>query len=405
MLLDIRSNGISAELQFPLKEFQVVFPNEDIDRNYTTLIDRKNKWLDDYLLRHMSLTDSIGKKWKINIQGKSVAENEQNLTGKYHELVFHLWLQPPAGFSPRHFIMHYDAIMHQLVTHKLWIKIRSDWDGGLTAKDSTDAELGILGVNFTDNTIPPVIVNLDEGSYWRGFKAMVNLGIEHIADGTDHLLFLLVLLLPATLIVEKKRWTKFGGTKYSIVRLTKIATAFTIGHSITLVFGVLGWIKLPQQAVEIFIAVTILITALHALKPIFYNKEIYIAIGFGLIHGLAFATVLSNLHLEAGKMALSILAFNIGIELMQLFVIIVTVPWLIVLSDKPIYTWVRITGAIFAIVAAIAWTVERILLQPNFIADLVQRAARESRWIVLAIACLALLTSLKTKFNRSPAEE
>jgi hypothetical protein len=404
MLLDIKSNGISAELQFPLKEFQVVFPDEDLDSNYTTLIDRKNKWLDEYLLSHMSITDSIGNKWNIHIQGKSVTEGEQNLTGKYHELVFHLRLQPPAGSSPRHFIMHYDAIMHQLVTHKLWIKIRSDWDGGLTAKDSTDADLGILGVNFTDNTIPPVIVNLDEGSNWNGFKAMVSLGIEHIAAGTDHLLFLLVLLLPATLIVENKRWTKFGGTKYSLLRLFKIATAFTIGHSITLVLGALSWVKLPQQPVEIFIAVTILITAVHALKPLFYNKEIYIATGFGLIHGLAFATVLSNLHLEAGKMALSILGFNAGIELMQLFVIIVTVPWLMVLSDKPIYTWVRITGAVFAIVAALAWTTERILLQPNFISDFVQKAADKSKWIVFVLACLVMLTSWTKKFKRRRAD-
>ncbi len=402
LLLDVKSNGISAELQFPLKEFQTVFPNENIENFYSTLIARKDKWLDEYLLDHMSINDSMGNKWDITIHKKLIKEDEQNLTGKYPELIYQLWLQPPNSTSPRHFIMHYDAIMHQLVTHKLWIKIRSDWEGGLSAKDSSDADLGILGVNFIDNSIPPVIVNLDEGSNWKGFKAMVLLGIEHIAEGTDHLLFLLVLLLPATLIAEKNRWTKFGGTTYSIVRLFKIVTAFTIGHSFTLLLGAMGYVKLPQQPVEIFIAITILITAIHAIRPLFPEKEIYIASGFGLIHGLAFATILSNLHLEIGKMALSILGFNIGIELMQLFVILVTVSWLIILSDKPIYKWVRNTGAIFAIVSALGWTIERITFQPNFITIFVQKAASQSKFFVLALACLAIVTSLVSNMKRKP---
>ena len=76
LLLDVKGNGISAELQFPLKEFQFVFPNEDIDNDYKTLIKRQNKWLDNYLLRHMSITDTIGNKWNITIKGKSVTERE-----------------------------------------------------------------------------------------------------------------------------------------------------------------------------------------------------------------------------------------------------------------------------------------------------------------------------------------
>lgn len=399
LLLDVRDNGISAELQIPLKELQSVFPNKIIDTNYTNLIEQKNKWVNDYLLSHIIITDTCGNKWKISIHGKSILEDEQNLTGKYRELIFQLWLEPPIASTSRHFIMYYDAIMHQLVTHKLWIKVRSDWESGILINDSNHSELGILGVNFTDNSIPPVIVNLDDSSNWRRLWAMVSLGIEHISEGTDHILFLLVLLLPAPLIVEKKRWTTFGGTKYSIARLIKITTAFTIGHSITLIISTMNWVRLPQQPVEIIIGITILLTAIHALLPIFYNKEIYVASGFGLIHGLAFATVLSNLHLQSGNIAIYIIGFNCGIELMQIFIILLVVPWLIILSDKPLYKYIRIIGTILAIIASIGWIIERILLHPNFITIYIANVAKNSKWIALFLACIALISLLKPKFK------
>jgi hypothetical protein len=189
---------------------------------------------------------------------------------------------------------------------------------------------------------------------------MVGLGIQHIAEGTDHLLFLLVLLLPAPLLVRQKRWDTYGGMKYSIIRLLKIVTAFTIGHSITLVAGASGWLRLPGQPIEVLIAISILVSAIHALRPIFSGKEAYVAAGFGLIHGMAFAGTLANLDLDTARMGLSILGFNIGIELMQLFVIAITAPWLILLSRTARYTPIRITGAILAAIAASVWVIQRV---------------------------------------------
>lgn len=397
LLLDVKSDGINAQLSLPLKEFQFVFPNEDLDNGYLTLIQRKGNWLDDYLLKHISLTDSAGHPWAISIEGKIVSESEQSFTGKYHELTFRLWMQTPQGSSPRHFTLHYDAIMHQLVTHKLFLKIKQDWYGGMTDKDSLDADLGVLSVNPSDNSIPPVIVNLDEGSVWKGFKTMVNLGMQHIAEGTDHLLFLLVLLLPATLLVKDKRWTNFGGTHYSIIRLLKIVTAFTIGHSVSLLLGSMKWLVLSQQPVEIAIAFTILITAIHAIRPLFFGKEIFIATGFGLIHGLAFSAVLSEMNLDTKQMVYSILGFNVGIELMQLFVLLCTVPWLIILSKKKSFHWLRISGATFAMIASLAWIAERFSGQVNIISKMVEQLANEGKWLIALLAAFALINLFFSK--------
>ena len=392
--LEIKSDGVTAELQWPLKELQYVFPGRNINLSPGTLIGRMGATLDSYLLAHMSVTDSAGRDWKVAITGKKVTEAEQSMTGPFHELVFTLWLQPPPGASLRHFTIHYDAIMHQVVTHKMLISVKQDWDGGIAGKENPDADLGVLMMNITTNQVPPIIVNLDEGSRWKGFKSMVALGIRHISEGTDHLLFLLVLMLPAPLISSRGKWAGCGGARYSLFRLLKIATAFTIGHSITLLAGATGWLRLPSQPVELLMSVSILVGAVHALRPLFPGREVFIAAGFGLIHGLAFAATLASLHLDAGRMALSILGFNVGIELMQLFVLLLFVPWLIILGHYYFYRWLRIAGALFAIVAACAWITERITLHANTITNTVQSIAAHGQWIILALALLALATYL-----------
>jgi hypothetical protein len=391
LLLDVQQDGIAAELRWPLKELQLVFPGADIDSQYTTLLDRKGAWLDAYLLQHMTATDADGSRpWTIAILDKRVTESEQPMTGPYHELVFQLRLQPPPGASLRHLVLHYDAILHQLVTHKMFIKVTRDWYGGLTTRDSIEADLGVLGVNTADGSIPPVRIDLDEGSTWTGFKAMVRLGIDHIASGTDHQMFLFVLLLPAGLYADRRRWSTFGGARYGWIRLVKIATAFTVGHSISLVFGAMQWLVLPQQPVEVAITFTILLTALHAIRPLFYGREILVAAGFGVIHGLAFAAALTDLHLEPGKLALSIVGFNIGIELMQLFLILCTAPWFMALSKYDFYRLVRIIGAVCAMVAACGWLGENISGHPNFVATVVRQLAGEGKWLLAALAGLTI---------------
>ena len=127
-----------------------------------------------------------------------------------------------------------------------------------------------------------------------GFVSIFRLGMRHIAEGTDHLLFLLILLLPAPLIVVGSRWAGLADMRSSVLRILKIVTAFTLGHSITLALAAFGIVRVPSRPIEVLIAVSILVSAIHALRPIFPGKEAAIAAFFGLIHGLAFAATLSR---------------------------------------------------------------------------------------------------------------
>ncbi|MBD0375868.1 MAG: HupE/UreJ family protein [Flavisolibacter sp.] len=125
---------------------------------------------------------------------------------------------------------------------------------------------------------------------------------------------------------------------------------------------------------------------------------------FGLIHRLAFATVLSNLDLSAGKLALSILGFNLGIEVMQLFVVAITIPWLILLSKKSAYRFVRTGGALFAAIAAIAWIIQSSAGEANSLPTLVEGISANARWIVFGLALLSISSSFWPKRKKPVLE-
>ena len=127
------------------------------------------------------------------------------------------------------------------------------------------------------------------------------------------------------------------------------------------------------------------------LFPIFYNREIYIAGGFGLIHGLAFSNTLANLELTSTQMGLSILGFNLGIEAMQLFIMSLVLPCLLVICRISLSTYkkVRLVGVAIAIVSALAWLAQRVTNNSNFITNYIDRA---SEYLILIISLLIIFT-------------
>ena len=396
VLLDLQGTGVAAEIQLPLSELQLALGQQlDVTTQLETLVARSGPALRAYLRAHVRPASYEGQPWTVTVGDLRVSAAEQTDTGPYQELIAQLWLQPPAGASRRAFVLHYDVIMHQLVTHAALVSVRQDWDTGVLAEHPV--EVGLIRLNARDNTIAPLYIEPAAGSLWRGFQSMVGLGLSHIAEGTDHLLFLLVLLLPAPLVVRAGRWGQFGGVRYSLARLLKIVTAFTIGHSLTLLLGALGWVHLPSQPVEVLIAASILVSAVHAWRPLFPGREAWVAAGFGLVHGLAFASTLAGLHLDAGRMGLSILGFNLGIELMQLLVIALTVPWLLLLSRTPAYPAVRVGGAVLASVAALAWIAERLSGQPNALTGLIAQVVPYALWLLGVLAVGAVLAFWRTR--------
>ena len=396
IFLDVSPTQVRVEVQLPLPELELAF-GDQLSKDPSTLIQRYGLQLKEYLLAHVRAYANKDRLWQVAVanlnMGKGAYVDSKVL---YWELNATIILTPVNGEGTRHFYLDYDAIIHQVANHAALVSIRSDWENGNVEKN-LQSEVQAINWDPGANVIPPLEVNLEHGSWWTGFASMVQLGIRHIAEGTDHLMFLLVLLLPAPLIVRARRWGGFGGTRYSVIRLLKIVTAFTTGHSITLLLGSVGWLRLPSQPVEILIAVSILVSAVHAVRPLFPGREVFIAAGFGLIHGMAFASTLSNLHLDAGAMALSILGFNVGIELMQLLVIAITMPWLMVVSRHRIYKYVRVVAAVLAGIAAVAWIAQRFTNESNVLTDMVESTAGNTRGIVLALLVTSVVSVIWTR--------
>jgi hypothetical protein len=150
------------------------------------------------------------------------------------------------------------------------------------------------------------------------FRAFFALGVEHIAFGVDHLLFLLVLLLPAGYVrVAGGGWEPVTGWTSAAIEIVKVLTAFTVAHGISLAAATITAVDLPTRLVESAIAATIVLAALDNVWPCLPGKRWMIVFGFGLIHGLGFASALEPLALPPAGLAVALLGFNLGIEAVQ----------------------------------------------------------------------------------------
>ena len=159
----------------------------------------------------------------------------------------------------------------------------------------------------------PGVVELDPRWHQAAFR-FVAMGFEHILEGIDHLLFLFCLVIPLR----------------SIRALIPVVTSFTIAHSITLIsasFGVAPGALWFPPLIETLIALSIVYMAFENIVGVKLEHRWMITFGFGLIHGFGFSFLFSEtLQFAGGHLFSSLLAFNIGVELGQLFVLILVIP-------------------------------------------------------------------------------
>ena len=182
------------------------------------------------------------------------------------------------------------------------------------------------------------------------FKSFIFLGLEHILTGYDHLLFLLSLLALG------------GGLRY----LLKVVTAFTLAHSVTLALTTLGLIALPGRIIESGIALSIAYVAAENIfsrnKSGLERSRWMITFVFGLLHGMGFAGILSEMNLSSANLPFALVGFNLGVELGQLAVVIPAFLLLRWLERWKIGSQIRWSASAFAILAGLYWFVERAFL-------------------------------------------
>ncbi|MEO1306924.1 MAG: HupE/UreJ family protein [Pseudomonadota bacterium] len=243
------------------------------------------------------------------------------------------------------------------------------WDAALGAlvvrqvEGGEDAYTGYLENGEKSEPLPR------QGALAEGVGTVIGryliLGFEHIVPkGLDHILFVLGLFFFAL---------RLGPILWQV-------SAFTLAHTVTLALASLGYVSLPGSIVEPLIAASIVYVAVeNLLKPDLGWWRTALVFGFGLLHGLGFASVLAEIGLEPARFVTGLIAFNVGVELGQLAVIAVAL--LIVLTaqrvlqrdgmpgvgltlgvEDTVYRAISVAGSLIIAAAGLWWVIERTLL-------------------------------------------
>ncbi|MES2787930.1 MAG: HupE/UreJ family protein [Pseudomonadota bacterium] len=296
-----------------------------------------------YLQDHFAIRSPTGEAWEVAFQ--SIEFVQLQGPPDLHAIAT---LTPPVGAATNRFSIEWTVLFDELPGHFALF---------LLADPTTPETRTILGALRQDSE--PLAIVIERPGMLQQFTSAASLGAHHILEGYDHLLFLLAMLLPAPLIALGGRWTGRRAIGETAVLLAKIVTAFTIGHSLILIGATLGGWKLPVQPVEVAIALSVLASAVHALRPIMPGKEPLVALLFGLIHGLAFATLVQEAGASMSSSATSLLGFNLGIEVVQLAIVAAVMPTIIMLARHQVYATIRPVLATAFALAALAWILNR----------------------------------------------
>jgi hypothetical protein len=383
IMLEFAPDHVAAHAVIPLGELEYAMREKlPLDaRNQPADPAALSRWL----APRIGVTAADGRAWTIVLTDLRIGYDAGP-----PDIRFNATLRPPPGAALRAFLLRWEPVLAQSPNHFALVLIDRDFAGGHVGPDPK-----LIGGLQAGRTT--IAVDRGDASMFRGFGASIGLGMHHIAEGHDHLLFLITLLIPAPLIAIGRRWSGYAGLRVTLRHLVGVVTAFTIGHSVTLVGGAFFHWKLPAQPVEALIALSILISALHGFRPIFPRREMLVAGGFGLVHGLAFATLIGGYGLDAREKALSILGFNLGIEAVQLIVVACTMPALILVARTRWYDGVRVFGAAFAGIAAFAWLAERLTGVDNAIGRAIDIALGKAP---IAIAVLTVAALILQRIDR-----
>lgn len=333
---DVQTNHLKGEWHVALRDLQRLLP---LDMNENGIITGRE-------LKAQSLIIQKTLKPTLHIAGCSLTMEtvlaDTHLGEAYAVIYFSACLEQPLPVS---FTLYYQALFAQDSLHRAIVY----WQDNPYLL-SPEHPQQILSVKISPKKKP-----------WQTISIYFQQGIWHIWIGFDHWLFLLTLLLPAVLIYHSSKWRAVERFKPAFTAILKIVTAFTLAHSITLSLTVLGWLSLPTYGVESLIALSVILVALNNLYPIVNHRRWLLAFGFGLLHGFGFASALVELGLSQHTLGLSLLGFNLGVEIGQLLIVLVYFPIAYSLRHTFFYQWffLRI-GSISVALLASVWLFERI---------------------------------------------
>lgn len=341
LTLDLGGAAVSGRWDIALRDLEYAV---GIDSNSDSAITwgelrARHEAIADYALARLELVDA-GRDCRLRPERQRVDEHSD---GAYTVLYWRSNCAPGDDL--------------QLI-YRLFVDIDSTHRGLVQLRYPDAVQTAVLGPEQAT-----LQLNAGRRSDWRQFVEYWREGIWHIWLGFDHILFLLALLLPGVLWWEQGRWYRATSLRRVIADTAAVVTAFTVAHSITLSAAVLGWVSLPSRWVESAIAATVVLAALNNLYPLVRGRRWLLAFTLGLIHGFGFASVLADLGLPGGALALALAGFNLGVESGQLTLVLVFLPLAYALRGSWFYHRAALQCGSLAVAAvALVWLLERSLL-------------------------------------------
>lgn len=337
--LEVEDTAIRGQWEIALRDVAALAPvDADGDRALTWGELRLSRpALEEILLASLKL-ESDGAPCALRINDLLV---NQRLDGPYAWFA----LQGLCATAPTALTVRYRLLFELDPTHRGIL--------ALTAPGASHS--AVLAPDREAVTLP-----LSEPSTLRQFADYLREGVHHIWIGLDHILFLVALLLPCVLVREQSRWRGAESLAPVLWEVVRVVTAFTVAHSVTLTLSALDVLRLAPALTESVIALSVVLAALNNLRPLVTRGRWGVAFGFGLMHGFGFASVLGELGLPPGARVVSLLGFNLGVELGQLAIVAVAVPAAFTLRETAFYRHGVFTGGSLA-VATIAgfWFIQR----------------------------------------------
>ncbi|MEO5660230.1 MAG: HupE/UreJ family protein, partial [Polaromonas sp.] len=261
---------------------------------------------------------------------------------------------------------HYTLLKDQDATHRLLVAGRI---GGKDLLSTVSPQQGSLLLNAGDHS-PTAGIAAAQGNgssnRWSALRDYFGLGMQHLLQGYDHLAFLLALVLPLQLSVRRApfAWVSrqnSGGvnaayaSRANWLALLRTVTAFTVGHSITLMLATFGWTQASPRWVEPAIALSIAVTALLNLRPLKWLRIDLLALLFGLVHGFGFAGLLLEAAAPGTLLPWALAGFNLGVEAGQLTAVLGWVLLSQALVGRSWYAPVVVRGGSTLLVALAGW--------------------------------------------------
>ena len=349
--LDIYDTTMEGRVEFPISDLDEVLGLAIPEDEEAALaaVEAELGLIQAYAQEHLGIGDGTVE-WPLAFEGFSYLDVS---SGSY--VIFDFEVEQTFDSVPRQFTVFYDGIIHEKTEKSALLIIGTDFGSGTFNNEASE----LLRYTVDNSTH---VVDLGDTSFWKGVTGVIGLGVDHIRIGTDHILFVFALVLPSVLVFSRRDgWQPTPSFGSALWRVLKIVTMFTVAHTITLTLGGLGIVELPAAPVETIIALSIALAAIHNISPQFANKEWLIAGAFGLFHGFGFAGLLSDLGLTQNRRVVSLLGFNLGIELGQIVIILLIFPSLYLLRRTRYYLKGMYAASAVLAVIALGWAADRAL--------------------------------------------